>query len=306
MATKKKRFDYSEFGEKYQKEEADKKGFTKDERFFKPVLKDGVCAVQFRFIPAPDGTQFIKYQDHSFDYTTATGKKRYWKKCINTFGKCDCPVCAKSWELHESSFKKDNELGLTYCRKEHYISNIYVIKHAARPEDEGKVFLYDFAPVKGQYMSKAFPSEVDKQAPDFVQFYPCDEYEGADFYLTSVKQGEFSNGTAIPQYKASRFLPQSAFLGGVEKKIDEVFAMAHSLDEFMDKSTYPTNEEVVSILGSAILGIASNSDDTVDTGTTDNIFDPTDDVPFYPSPSSSSEASVDDLDDDWFKENIPS
>jgi hypothetical protein len=295
------KFDFTEVKEKMKAEE--NKGFEKDDRFWRPVFKDGVSSALIRFLPAPDMTMFVKYQDHSFDYIDQKKeKKRYWKKCLNSLGKNDCPICKKSWEYHESAFEQDKKRGKELCRKEHYITNIYVIKHAARPEDEGKTFLYDMAPVIKKYNQRVFPSDADKAAPDFVEFIPCDFYDGADFFITTAKNGEFANGGAIPNYAESRFMPQSAFLNGNDDKIEEIFNKVHALDEFRDPSQFPSNEEVLKLIGHYI-GMApeetSVEEEGGDSGEDNtNFFNSDDEIPEFNFPDSSDtkeETKTDDI-----------
>jgi len=321
------RFDFTEVKEKLKKDD-EKKGFTKDERFWRPVFKDGVCSALIRFLPAPDGTPFVKYLDHSFDYTNdKKEKKKYWKKCINTFGyEKECPICKKSWEYHESAFESDKKEGKKLCRKEHFVCNLHVIKHSDRPDDEGKTFLYDMAPVIAKYKQKMFPTDKDKEAPDFIEFVPCDLFDGADFFLTSKENGKFDNGTSIPSYAESRFMPQKAFMGGDEAKIDAVMDKSVLLDEFIDPTKYPTNDEVIALVGH-VFGMSieereeegGGEPEEPETGEgLDNFFGSGEDdqIPDFgsdstatsseaaPETSTSTSSSAEDEDDEFFKHAI--
>lgn len=259
----KQRYNFKQFGEDYKKQEDEKRGYVKDSSMWRPEFKDGVCNATIRFLPDPSGTPFVKYQDHSTEYKINGAVKKRWKKCINTFGKEGCPFCAKSWELHESTFKTDKDYGMKLIRKEHYISNILVIKHEARPEDEGKVFKFDFAAVSQKYFSKAMPTDDDRKAPDFSEFWPCDPIGGANFYLVSKKNGNFANGTAIPNYAESRFLNQSSICK-TDEELDKLEAQTFDLSGYLNRDEYPSNEDALKDLEEILLswGLESKEEKT--------------------------------------------
>lgn len=288
------KFDWSSEKEKIKKEDENKKTFTKDERLWKPVLKDGVCSALIRFLPAQDGTTVVHYTEHSFAYTKGNQSKKYWKKCINDFGyDRECPICTKNMELYNSAFPEDKKIAQSRSRKHWYMVNIYVIKHAGRPEDEGKTFLFQMGKSVYEKLKKRMnPSDEDRQAPDYIEIFPFELYndgedKGADFYLTSKKQGEFENGIAMPNYEESRFMPPAPFLGGDEDKIDAVIEKVHMLDEFNDEKSYPTNEEVIRTVGH-LLGILPPEEITEPEIEPDTSFfnddAPQDDIPSFEVP----------------------
>ena len=143
------------------------------------------------------------------------GVKKYWiRNCINTFGyEKDCPVCKKNMEYWNSAFESDKKLASQRKRKLNFVSNILVIKNPANPDDEGKVFLYQYGQkIYDKMKQLMFPSDEDMLDPDFKSFIPFDLEEGADFLLKVKKQGDF------PNYDDSKFSGQKPL--GDEKKID--------------------------------------------------------------------------------------
>jgi hypothetical protein len=306
MAKAKLRFNHEEIQQKQKDEEP--KGFEKDTRFWKPSLAgDKERSYLIRFMPDPSGITSVKYQDHSFDYYIGETKKKYWKKCINTFGfDKECPICKQSWEYKDSAFENDKKLGGERCRKLHYVSNIYVIKDDYNPENNGKVFLYDYGKsVFDKLNSKSNPTAEDLKDPEFVKFFPSDFFEGADFFLKIKEKGKFPNGNQIPNFEESKFLKQSSFLGGDEDKIEAQFDLTVALDEFRDESKYPTNEEVIKQIG-FVLGLAPAPPDSKpknesSSGSAGLFGDaPEDDIPdFTPDdPSDDNDAPPFDADED--------
>ena len=130
-----------------------------------------------------------------------------------------------------------------------FVSNILVVKNPANPDDEGKVFLYQYGQkIYDKMKQLMFPSDEDMLDPDFKSFIPFDLEEGADFLLKVKKQGDF------PNYDDSKFSGQKPL--GDEKKIDSVMSKTYELNEFMAPEKFPANEETIKTLGS-VLGIAA-------------------------------------------------
>jgi len=247
---KKFSFDWNKVKENIQQESQAKKSY-KDDRFWKHTVdENGASLSIIRFLPDQDGTPFVKYYTHNFDYMIDGQKKYYIKNCINTFGyDKECPICKKNMEYYNSSFESDKALSRKRGRKLTFVANILVIKNPNDPESEGKVYLYKFGQkIYDKIKNLMFPSDQDLQDPDFVSFVPFDLYDGADFKLKVVKQGEF------PNYDQSSFSAQKPI--GDDKKIASIMEKTYFLAEFSDPTNYPSNEEVIKVLGD-LLGIST-------------------------------------------------
>ena len=87
-------------------------------------------------------------------------------------------------------------------RKLTYISNIYVVKDPANPENEGKVFLY-------KYGKKIFDKLTAAMQPEFedeTAIDPFDFWQGANFKLKAKNVAGYRN------YDSSEFTAQSPVL----------------------------------------------------------------------------------------------
>ncbi len=104
---------------------------------------------------------------------------------------------------------------------------------------------------------RIFPSDQDKEDPDFAEFVPFDPIEGANFKLKVKKVGEF------PNYDDSEFSPQSALAEGNEKKTKAILDQCYDLSEFTAEDKFPTNEEVIKKVG-FLLGITSTTESVVE------------------------------------------
>jgi hypothetical protein len=282
-----------------------KKGFQKDERLWKPTVDEkGNATAIIRFLPDKEGTPFVKYYTHNFEYMV-DGVKKYWiKNCLNTFGyDKECPICKKNQEYWSSAFESDKAIASKRKRKLVYKANILIVKNPAKPEEEGKVFLYEFGmKIYDKLKDKMFPSDEVKALGQYDEYMPCDLYEGANFKLVQVKQGEF------PNYDKSEFFSQSAV--GKDALIEEIMGKVYDLNEFVGEDKFPTNESVVTALGS-LLGLtkapakpAANAP-TEDTLDDISISPVDDDIPFNfgddATATVSTDVSSDDADADYFK-----
>lgn len=271
-----------------------KKGFQKDQRFWKPTVDDkGNATAVIRFLPDKTLTPFVKYYQHNFKYQINGANKFYIKNCINTFGYDKaCPICAKNQEYWNSGFESDKKISSIRKRKLVYVSNILVIKNPANPEDEGKVFLYNYGEkIYGKLKDKMFPSEEIKSLGEgtYDEYMPFDLYEGANFKIVQVKQGEF------PNYDKSEFNKQSPV--GSEKVIDAIMDQVYDLSEFIAPEKFPSNEDVIKELG-AILGIAPKKADVEPTSNDTVADEPIEDI--------TSGSLVEDSDLPFVDDDLPS
>ena len=230
----------------------DKKKDYKDVRFWKPTVDDkGNATAVIRFLPMQNGTPFVKFHTHNFKYMVDGVAKFYIKNCINDFGyDRECPVCKKNTEYWNSTFKADKDIASARKRKLNFISNILVIKNPAKPEEEGKVYLYNFGQkIYDKIKDKMFPSDEKKALGEgsYDEYVPFDLYEGADFLFEQVKQGDY------PNYDKSTFLKQKAV--GTDKVIEAIMDQVYDLNEFIAEDKYISNDEVIKILGN-VLGLS--------------------------------------------------
>jgi hypothetical protein len=306
MATGKYKFDWNKVKEDVKQQ--DKKGFVKDERFWRPTLDDkGNATAIIRFLPDQDGTPWAKIYTHNFNYM-ADGVKKYWiQNCLNTFGyDRECPICKKNQEYWNSSFDSDKKIASARKRKLEYTSNILVIKNPANPEDEGKVFLLKYGiKIFDKIKEKMFPSDEMKSLGEgmYEEYIPFDLYDGANFIYVQKKQGDY------PNFDNSKFDVRRPL--GNEEKIGAVMSKVYDLSPFMEEDKFPTNEKVISTLG-AILGLtASDTNQKPEPKKDDNsdLFTDDNNIPdSFPTASGTDDQSdnsggddVDSDDEDFFK-----
>lgn len=210
-----------------------------DERFWQPTIdKSGNGYAVVRFLDSPEGEDvpFIRRWDHGF---TGPGGGWYIELSLTSLGKED-PVSEmnrKLWNEGEGSVGRKIVSGHGTTsgtkRRMHYISNVLIIEDPAKPENNGKVFLY-------QYGKKIFDKLNDLMNPKFPDekpINPFDLWEGANFKIKARKVDGFRN------YDKSEFDDPSP-IADSDEDIERIWKTAHSLQAFLDPKIYKSYEEL--------------------------------------------------------------
>jgi len=214
-----------------------------DERKWKPTVdKAGNGFAVIRFLPAPEGEElpWVRYWDHGFKGDT-TGMW-YIEKSLTSIGQKD-PVGEVNSRLWNSGVDADKETARKQKRRLHYVSNIYVVSDPGNPENEGKVFLYE-------YGKKIFDKLMDAMQPQFqdeAPVNPFDLWEGADFKL-KIRQVE-----GYRNYDRSEFASPTAL--GDDDMLEMTYQKVYPLSEFTDPANYKSYDELKARLD-AVLGVS--------------------------------------------------
>ena len=216
-----------------------------DDRFWKPTRdKAGNGYAVIRFMPAPDGepTPWVQYWDHGFQGPTG---QWYIEKSLTSIGQDD-PVSEMNTRLWNSGVEDDKKIARERKRRLHYVANILVVSDPANPENEGKVFLYQFG-------KKIFEKIMDVMQPQFDDeepVNPFDFWEGADFKLKIRKVEGYVN------YDKSEFSSPYELFAGEEEKLEKLYNSLYSLKEIVDPSNFKSYDELKQKLH-RVLGEAS-------------------------------------------------
>ena len=215
-----------------------------DNRFWKPeVDKAGNGFAVIRFLPAPEGEDlpWTRYWDHGFQGPGGW----YIEKSLTSIGQND-PVGELNSKLWNSGLDSDKEIARKQKRRLHYVANVLVVSDPAHPENEGRVFLYQFG-------KKIFDKMMDVMQPQFQDeepINPFDLWEGANFKL------KIRNVEGYRNYDKSEFDKASA-VSNDEEELEEIYGKVYSLKEFTDPSTYKSYEELKAKLNQVLGGTAA-------------------------------------------------
>jgi hypothetical protein len=232
------RADFSKLNEQINKLVTPQAGTQKDDdRFWNPqVDKAGNGYAVIRFLPQPEGEDvpFVRIFNHGFK-----GQNNQWliDKCLTTIGE-QCPVCEHNSALWATGIKENQDQVRTQKRKLSFISNIYVIKDPANPENEGRVFLFKYGKKIFDKLNAAMNPEFEDEQP----MNPFDLWSGANFKLKIRKVEGYQN------YDKSEF-ESAGPLSEDDSELEKIWKEEHSLQPFVDKSNFKSYEELKTRLG---------------------------------------------------------
>lgn len=203
-----------------------------DNRFWKPTVdksENGYAVI--RFLPAAPNNDlpWVRLWDHGFKGPTGLW---YIENSLTTLGQPD-PVSEANSVLWNSGREEDKQIARDRKRRLHYISNIYVITDPGNPDNEGKVFLY-------QYGKKIFDKITDIMQPEFEDEQPMDPFDfwnGADFKLKTRKVEGYRN------YDKSEFSSPSALFDD-DDKLEKIYNSLYDLRELVDPKNFKSYDEL--------------------------------------------------------------
>ena len=206
-------------------------GGNADDRIWKlDVDKGGNGYAVIRFLPAPEGEDlpFVKLYSHAFQGPGGW----FIENSLTTLGQKD-PVSEYNSLLWNNGTDAGKETARKQKRKLTYVSNIYVVKDPANPENEGKVFLYKYGKKIFDKLTAAMQPEFeDEEAID-----PFDFWQGANFKLKAKNVAGYRN------YDSSEFAAQSSLLDD-DDAMESLWKKQFSLSEIVAADQFKTYDEL--------------------------------------------------------------
>ena len=220
-------------------------GGNNDDRLWKlDVDKSGNGYAVIRFLPAPNGEDlpFVKLYSHAFQGPGGW----YIENSLTTLGQKD-PVSEFNTTLWNNGTDAGKDTARKQKRKLTYISNIYVVKDPANPENEGRVFLF-------KYGKKIFDKITAAMQPEFEDeeaIDPFDFWQGANFKLKAKNVAGYRN------YDSSEFTAQSPVLED-DDALEALWKKESSLQEFVAPDQFKTYEVLRARLESVLRTATAN------------------------------------------------
>ena len=212
-------------------EKMNNNGASGDDRLWKlDVDKSGNGYAVIRFLPAPEGEDlpFVKLYSHAFQGPGGW----YIENSLTTLSQKD-PVSEYNTLLWNNGTDSGKETARRQKRKLTYVSNIYVVKDPANPENEGQVFLY-------KYGKKIFDKITTAMQPEFEDeeaIDPFDFWQGANFKLKAKNVAGFRN------YDSSEFAAVSPVLQD-DDALEALWKKENSLQEFVAADQFKSYDEL--------------------------------------------------------------
>lgn len=212
--------------------------------FWTPTVdKAGNGYAVIRFLPAPQGEDlpWVRVFNHGFQGPGGW----YIENSLTTLNKKD-PVSEYNTMLWNSGIEANKDQVRKQKRRLTYISNIYVVKDPANPDNEGKVMLFKY----GKKIFDKINEAMNPQFEDEEAVNPFDLWEGADFKM------KIRNVEGYRNYDKSEFDSPSPLLDD-DEKLEKVWAKEQSLQEFLDAKNFKSYEELKAKLD-RVLGLTAN------------------------------------------------
>ena len=214
-------------------------GGNTDDRIWKlDVDKGGNGYAVIRFLPAPENEDlpFVKLYSHAFQGPGGW----YIENSLTTLGQKD-PVSEYNSLLWNNGTDLGKETARKQKRKLTYVSNIYVVKDPANPENEGRVFLFKYGKKIFDKLTAAMQPEFeDEEAID-----PFDFWQGANFKLKAKNVAGYRN------YDSSEFAAVNPLLDD-DDALESLWKKQFSLAELVASDQFKTYEELKTRLDSVL------------------------------------------------------
>ena len=220
-------------------EKMNSNGASGDDRLWKlDVDKSGNGYAVIRFLPAPENEDlpFVKLYSHAFQGPGGW----YIENSLTTLGQKD-PVSEYNSQLWNNGTDAGKEMARKQKRKLTYISNIYVVKDPANPENEGKTFLYKYGKKIFDKLTAAMQPEFeDEEAID-----PFDFWQGANFKLKAKNVAGYRN------YDSSEFAAVTPLLDD-DDALEAIWKKQYSLEEFVAADQFKSYDDLKKRLESVL------------------------------------------------------
>jgi hypothetical protein len=267
----------------------------KDDRFWQPTVDDmGNGGAIIRFLPDRGGdVPFTKLWSHGFKGPTG---QWYIENSRTTLGESD-PVAEFNSKLWNSG---NQDQARSQKRRLHFISNILVVKDAAKPENNGKVFLYKYGKKIFEKIEQSINPPFDDEGrtptdkgydPSSIAVDPFDMWEGANFRILIRQVDGFRN------YDMSKF-DASKSISSDDDEIKEIWEQTYELSEFTDEKNFKSYDELNARLA-MVMGFET---DFADTNSKNEAETPP--KSDKPAPKASVEEDDDDIDLDKYLEDL--
>lgn len=230
--------------------ENNESGYVKDPRYWEFKAPDRATSTSavIRFLPAPDGEVSPFVTLYRYGAGVPKFKGFYGERCRTTIGEKD-PMNEYFFQVRgdgKSDVKK--ERAKPFARTKKYIANVLVIKDKAHPENNGKVFLFEFGNAIMNKINEAInPKEVEGIEEDLESlgvdsakveaFDPFNAWSGANFLLHIDPTAGFQ------RYSKSKF-GACAPISEDDDEIEAIWNQCYSLTKEVEPSTFKSYDEL--------------------------------------------------------------
>jgi len=216
-----------------EKHKAEKPSYA-DDRFWKLTMdasKVGEAIIRFLPVKDVDIYPIAHYLNHSFKQNG----QWFWENCPKTLDMTKpCPVCEHAQPYWDEKTDASEAIAMKFSRKKNYIANILVINDTAKPENNGKVFLFKFGKkIYDKINAKLAPNSELVEASIVY-----DLWEGQNFRLATEEVKDYVN------YDQSAFYDAKTPIADTDKAMAVIFDMIYDLDEFTAENKFSSYDVI--------------------------------------------------------------
>lgn len=255
-----------------------------DDKYWR-ITKDnqgnGFAVIRFFFL-AQDGSDelpHVKRWEHAFK-----GPGGWYIENSRTtlgYGEPD-PAAEYNNKLWATNDPEKQKIVQKQKRKKYYFANILVVKDPAKPENDGKVFIFKFGQ---KIMDKILELQNPNPAfSDDEKIDPFDMWEGVNFRLNVCDVAGF------PNYDKSKFDTRPSPIAETDEEIEAIWKQRHNLADLVAPKAFKSYDELKERLNK-VLG-TSNTKSNFET------FDEEDEEEKAPEKNSSSKFDFSSLDEE--------
>lgn len=203
--------------------------------------KEGNGSAIIRFLPNKDVDDFpfVRMYNHAFK-DNGTGRW-YIENSRSTLGGDETDYIGElNRELWNTGLEENKKIAGAQKRKLKYISNILIVKDPANPENNGKVFLFEYGKtIFDKIVAVAKPEPIENEDGESETADPINAFDpetGASFSLKQViKEG-------WPNFDQSAFLKSKPL--GDDDRVAEVMGQLYELKDEVAPEKFKSYDEL--------------------------------------------------------------
>lgn len=217
-------------------EQKEKKDY-KDARFWKLAKdKNGDGKAVIRLLTDKNKIPFVRLYHYSSQKNVGDKKVYLIVNSPDSIG-LPCPIKEHYFELANQGLKEEAKM---FSRKVKYYTNIYVEKDPANPENEGKVFLWEFGQKLLDKFTNWMTGDPEMGEAGKELFNPL---SGNSIKLVINK----NQNSGFFEYDRTDIMPSTTSVGGITDKnkiVDILLNQTYDLNEFKSPEYFESYEEI--------------------------------------------------------------
>lgn len=217
-------------------EQKEKKDY-KDTRFWKLAKdKNGDGKAVIRLLTDKNKIPYVRLYHYSSQKNVGDKKVYLIVNSPDSIG-MPCPIKEHYFELANQGLKEEAKM---FSRKIKYYANIYVEKDPANPENEGKVFLWEFGQKLLDKFTNWMTGDPDMGEAGKELFNPL---SGHSIKLVINK----NQNSGFYEYDRTDIMPSTTSVGGITDKnkiVDILLNQTYDLNEFKSPEYFETYEAI--------------------------------------------------------------